>query len=218
MQFVKWQVGCRYIPTQICKQGIEIYHLQIYLLGVSQTLKFFQNCHATMQLLNKKELMVLQYQKAFFCFVFPLLSLCSQHNLYFKKSCICRSGKISFFRIAACCQLAILNCVQFSKKSSCTYTGASCSNRRGIHRRILLLSYQSIFAPFTALKFSFDKNIMQTKIAPFKGYSCLYIIVCCRGSFPIFVNSWLTQSSSFYTIRFGCLRVVYLPYYNFKLL
>jgi hypothetical protein len=39
----------------------------------------------------------------------------------------------------------------------------------------LLLFFNSIFAPFTAFKFSFDKNIMQTKIAPFKGYSCFIL-------------------------------------------
>jgi hypothetical protein len=39
--------------------------------------------------------------KTLFCFVFPLLSLCSQHNFDFKKIIIRQLREFSFFHIAA---------------------------------------------------------------------------------------------------------------------
>ena len=120
--------------------------------------------------------------------------------LILKKSSSGSSGNFHFFISQPAANLANFICGQFSKLDRCTYTGVSCSNRRGTHRRILLLFFNSIFAPFTALKFSFDKNIMQTKIAPFKGYSCFilssaavvvfqYLLTVLRSIFRSFIQS-----------------------------
>ncbi len=119
--------------------------------------------------------MVLQYQKLFFVLYFHYCLCVVSIILILKKSSSGSSGNFHFSISQPCCQLANFICVQFGKYDRCTYTGVSCSSCVWIHRRILLLSFTSIFAPFTALKFSFDKNIMQTKIAPFKGYSCFIL-------------------------------------------
>ena len=121
------QAVLRCTPSQICKQCIEISQYpfcKFYLLGCSPNTPKQPRYFVAKNIKNNPG---------------HLLPI-------FKNHAKDHSGIFHFFTTQPCCQLAIFNCVQFSKKSSCTYTGASCSNRRGIHRRILLLSFKHVFS------------------------------------------------------------------------
>lgn len=85
-QFYLWQA--MQMDSHIANSLVRVY---------PNTPLIFQNYYATMQLKKIKMLNGTLIPKSIFYFVFPLLSLCSQHNLYFKKSCIVHSEKISFW-------------------------------------------------------------------------------------------------------------------------
>ncbi len=131
MDFLKWQVGLRYIPfttlqavlrctpSQICKQCIEISQYpfcKFYLLGCSPNTPKQPRYFVAKNIKNNPG---------------HLLPI-------FKNHAKDHSGIFHFFTTQPCCQLAILNCGHISKidlwdtkahlaLKPCTYKGASCS-------------------------------------------------------------------------------------------
>lgn len=80
-----------------------------------------------------------------------------------------------FFRCVLCSHLAIFKLRSYWQERLCTYTGASCSNRPGTHRRILLLFFLSDLSPRALLK----KGLRDLSLTSILAM-CVYTSIACQ--------------------------------------
>lgn len=80
-----------------------------------------------------------------------------------------------FFRCVLCSHLAIFKLRSYWQERLCMYTGASCSNRPGTHRRILLLFFLSDLSPRALLK----KGLRDLSLTSILAM-CVYTSIACR--------------------------------------